>query len=213
MPPRKAPSFTVDEAWAFLRSHPKVRQTYPTPEELATAEAVYTLMLGDIVPDDLLRAVVLEALDKCVFFPTVAELRAIYRRLTARPAKTGVEAWNDLLQSIRSGRPVGDPLALRAAGGLAGVREIGQCDVKYIDRLRSDFVRTYEAIDAREREAEQIAPQVGRALAAVPHRALGPSPDPPRPAALARPGQPDGARVERAPNDDSSPSPKRGIAS
>lgn len=123
----------------------------------ATVE-VYALMLADIPPADLARAVSW-CLANYKFFPTVAEIRAAALEASAYQVPDMDEAWLAVKREVSRvssyGTPRFDHPAIAAAVQSVGWREICLEEEPFV---RAHFFRVYESAARRMREEAQALP-------------------------------------------------------
>jgi hypothetical protein len=96
-------------------------------------------------------------------FPTPGDLRAFAVERAAPGEPTPLDAWGGVLEAIRRGTPITDPLAARAVQGLGGRRYVGMADESELSTIRAHFLKSYDVLQRREREDRAVSPQV-RAL-------------------------------------------------
>lgn len=163
---------TFDAVWGVLMAHPKAALSYTSERAMNNGKNFYRLALAG-VPPGVLMAAVMYVIGRSEFLPAPSQILDAAKLLTMPAKKTGLEAWNDVLAAIGSGRPVTDPVALKALGGERGVRAVGQTDEDHIGTARAHFIKAYEAIDERERENAFISPQVKQLLGPIEARQIG----------------------------------------
>jgi len=122
---------------------------------------VYALMLADIPPADLARAVAW-CLANYKFFPTVAEVRAAALAASALQVPDMDQAWLAVKREVSRtgyyGAPHFDHPAIAAAVQAMGWREI--CLEEELV-VRAHFFRVYESVARRTREEVLALPPAG----------------------------------------------------
>lgn len=122
------------------------------------------------------------ASDEKGFPPTIGQVKAKLRLLTAKPEMTEAEAWDLVARAIRNDGLYGaaeefekfPPVVQRIVGSPGTLREWARMDTETVHSVvSSNFQRSYRAISAREREINALPPDV-RALV----QRIGAEPEP-----------------------------------
>lgn len=109
--------------------------------------------------------------DEKGFPPTIGQVKAKLRLLTAPPEMTEAEAWDRVARAIRNGLYGAEeefekfpPIVRRIVGSPNTLREWARMDTETVHSVvSSNFQRSYRAIAAREKEINALPPDV-RAL-------------------------------------------------
>jgi hypothetical protein len=135
---------------------------YPNANVAAATLAVYMRTLADL-EDDLLDAAAADCITRCVFFPTVAELRHAAAQVAKLRfgAPSAGEAWEEVVSGFRYGH--GDTgwshpwieSAIRQVGGWYNLR---MSENQVADRAR--FLEAYRELEKREAYDAVTLPQV-----------------------------------------------------
>lgn len=154
----------------LLAAYPTQRQKM-TPTDLGAMTVVYTAGLIDL-DFELARAAVDRAVKVAEWIPTIAKIRAEAVELTSGSARSGEEAWGDVLRQVGRVGVYGQPRfadpAIAEAVDCIGWRAI--CSAPEAQSaIREGFAAAYERITAGQRKQTQVAPGAG----APPDRQLG----------------------------------------
>ena len=132
---------------------------YPNANITDTTSSVYERMLADLDFETTERAVA-RLLGSSRFLPTIAEIRAAATELTIGPVRTGVEAYDELMQAVRAhGRCYGgepapefaDPIIARAVGVWGSWNDL--CSSPSDDPGgRARFIELYDELAKRGRQ-------------------------------------------------------------
>ena len=120
--------------------------------------------------------------DEKGFPPTIGQVKAKLRLLTAKPEMTEAEAWGLVARAIRNGLYGAEeefekfpPVVQRIVGSANTLREWARMDTETVHSVvSSNFQRSYRAISAREREINALPAEV-RSL--VQRIGTGPEPE------------------------------------
>ena len=104
--------------------------------------------------------------DEKGFPPTIGQVKAKLRLLTAPPEMTEAEAWDRVARAIRNGLYGAEeefekfpPVVQRIVGSPNTLREWARMDTETVHSVvSSNFQRSYRAISAREREINALPP-------------------------------------------------------
>jgi hypothetical protein len=135
---------------------------YPNANVAAATLAVYMRTLADI-EDDLLDAAAADCITRCVFFPTVAEIRHAAAQVAKLRfgAPSAGEAWEEVTRGFRDGHDASGwshpwiESAIRQSGGWYSLR---MSENQVADRAR--FLEAYKEIEKREAYDSVTLPQV-----------------------------------------------------
>jgi hypothetical protein len=137
---------------------------YPSFSLTRETIAVYQRVLSDL-PDELLQTAALDAISKCKWFPTVAELRdaALSIRTNSMAQLSAFEAWDEVCRLIRDQGHVSTPefshpwiaAAVRQSGGWV---RLCMSENTVADRAR--FIEGFQDAQRRNLEGERTLPQV-----------------------------------------------------
>lgn len=133
---------------------------------------VYCQRLADI-PIEQLKAAVAHCIDRCTYFPTIAEIRTASALAKTGPKRSGLDAWGDVMGEVRrvgyQGTPrFTDPVVTAAVRTLGGWLAICESTDTMADRAH--FAKAYDSIAARNLEA--VAAGKAGMLPALPERPL-----------------------------------------
>jgi len=122
---------------------------------------VYEKCLADI-PDDVLAAATLDCIGRCTYWPKVAEMRdACYRIMNnALDQPTAHEAWAEAIRAMGAHDRHLQPLTERTIKCLGGMSAIGRSQETELGNWRARFIKTYEALESRDRARAMTLPMV-----------------------------------------------------
>lgn len=158
-----------------LGAFPTQRQKM-SPADLAGFTVSYTAGLIDL-DFDLARRAIERCNKTSNLIPTIAAIRAEVLELERGAARTGIEAWGDVLRAVgrfgTNGTPTfADPLVAEAIAAV-GWRAVCQSD-DGDPSVRAKFVDAYNAISRRARKEAQVSRGAGaRELGSGEARTLG----------------------------------------
>lgn len=106
------------------------------------------------------NAAVARLIQSSKFLPSIAEVRQAVHSVQAGPRRTGLEAWGDVTRAIRytgsyRSPKFADPIVAHVVDSL-GWLELCRSTNDVADRAR--FVEAYDAVAARERSEQALAP-------------------------------------------------------
>lgn len=140
---------------------------YPNSQMADESVKVYRTMLRDI-PIDVIQVAVQQSIAENEFLPTVATLRHMCLRLTARPEITGFEAWEVVraaMGSVGSYRsPQFDNQLIARAVGCIGWSQLCRSENEIADRAH--FVKIFEQLKERRQQDMKLLP-VAREMRAL----------------------------------------------
>ncbi len=152
---------TIAEIFSLLTAQ------WPKDQATKLTLKVYELVLADI-PDDVLRAAVVQLLTQATFRPTAAEVRKAAFDLMRGSQTSALEAWGEVKRMVgtpEEERIWSTPLILKALECLGGLAAFGFSLLEDEASWRARFCEAYETLAKRERTEMLMLPQV-RALVA-----------------------------------------------
>lgn len=131
---------------------------------------IWTQALFDLT-DDMFEVAVLHIIRNSKFFPTIAEIReTAFNLCTEKYAKTGDEAWGEVMQQIALTGSWGEPkfkdeITAQAVKNL-GWMEICQMDLSQLEIIRAQFRNLYNNLKQRSKNTQELE-KINPAMAAM----------------------------------------------
>lgn len=131
------------------------------PQMLDETARIYEDMILDL-DFELAKAAIGRLIQSSKFLPSIAEIREAARETTQGPARSGAEAWGDVVQAIRlvgayRSPKFADPIVAHAVASLGW---LALCLDDNEPALRARFIEAYEAAAKRERTEQALSPEL-----------------------------------------------------
>jgi hypothetical protein len=143
-------------------------RNWPEPDKMEMLTALWLKMLDD-TEFFIAEAAVEKYLAESVYPPTIADIRARIADITVIKEKTAIEAWDDVKNAIRKYGWYREKEAMQSLGGVThkvidsiGFKTLCMSENEMADRAH--FLKVYDVLAAREREAALTLPSTRIAM-------------------------------------------------
>ena len=129
------------------------------PIEDPTIKAYHTVLKD--IPNDALTAAAEKVAADATFFPRAAELRqAAFNLMQGDDLPLAIEAWQQVATTWTGRKVEFHALTQATVRRMGGMRRLGQTQEKELPFVRAQFIKTFEALRAREVEDRRMLPAV-----------------------------------------------------
>lgn len=134
--------------------------------------------LGDL-DYSLVKQAVKKTMTETKFIPTIAEVRQNAIEMITPQRKTGIEAWDDAYKIICRGTTVTqeefdnlEPNLKKFFGSVSQIRGYATSTDINMDVVRSNFLKSYETLEQRNKEQEIMLPETRQRLQELQNMAI-----------------------------------------